>query len=265
MHSTWTDGLLAPTELMRACRDAGLRTVALTDHDMTGGVAVARAEAERLGVELVPGVELTTECRGREVHVLGYFFDEADAAFQRHLDDVRGQRAARAERIIARLGEMDMPLTMDDVRRELAPGAVIGRPHIARALVTRGHVPSTEEAFMHYLGNDGPAYVRREAPEPARQIGFVRDLGGVAVMAHPALVRNDDVIGDLVAAGLQGLECWTSCHTEEETLHYLKVAARHGLLVTGGSDYHGYPGSRDLGVIPVPDRVMEPLREAARS
>lgn len=262
MHSTRSDGTLSPANLMRACARAGLGTVALTDHDTAAGVAEAGEAAAAHGLDLVPGVELTTYHLGREVHILGYFIDPEDADFEARLARFRRERETRCRRIVARLGELGLDLSYEDVLERMRPGTVMGRPHIGRAMVAKGHVRDLTEAFDLYLREGGPAYLPKVTARPEEQIAAIRRVGGVSVMAHPALAKNDRILADLADMGLQGVECWTHCHTPEQTDHYLREARRLGLLATGGSDYHGIPGARPLGEVPVPEEVIRGLQEA---
>ncbi|MCA9773535.1 MAG: PHP domain-containing protein, partial [Myxococcales bacterium] len=237
MHSTCSDGTLSPTDLMRACAAAGLRTVALTDHDAVTGLAEAQSACESLGVSLVPGVELSAETGGRKVHILGYFIPTHDPILDARLGEFRRERDARADHILRLLEESQgIALTRADVEAHAGPGGVLGRPHIARALVAGGHAQDMREAFDRYLSEGRPAYARRPSPSGAEQIAILRERGGVAVLAHPALIRNDAVVDDLIDAGLQGIECFTPCHTADETERYVALARRHGLIATGGSD-----------------------------
>lgn len=262
MHSTCSDGLQAPAALMRACRDAGLRTVSLTDHDVVAGLAEAREACEDLGMTLIPGVELSAESGGRKVHILGYFIDPASPALLARLDGFRRERDERADHILALLADHGIRLDRAEVAAYCGAGGVLGRPHIARALVAAGHAADMVEAFDRFLSEGRPAYARRPSPSGEEQIAAIRAEGGVAVLAHPALIRNDAIVEELVDAGLQGIECFTSCHTAEETERYAALARRAGLIATGGSDYHGLPASRPLGEIPVDEGVVRALQDA---
>ncbi|MCL2794112.1 MAG: PHP domain-containing protein [Microbacteriaceae bacterium] len=228
---------------MRAASAAGLGTVALTDHDSTAGWAEAAAEAARLGLDFVPGMELSTRFGWKSVHMLAYFFDPASAGLVAETERIRDARRTRAETIVTRLAA-DYELTWDDVLAHTAPGATVGRPHIADALVTRGHVGTRSEAFETLLHPRGGYFEPLYAPSPLEGVALIREAGGVAVLAHPATRGRDNVLDEryltsLVDAGLAGLEIDHRENTEDGRAYLRAFAARHGLVVTGSSDYHG--------------------------
>ena len=285
VHSTASDGTLSPSEVVREAHARGLCAIALTDHDTMDGVAEALQAGMRLGVEVIPGVELNTESPAGEVHVLGYFpppegwSPEADpaghgagvvgAVIDREFYDLlasrRDSRAERARKMVQRLRELGMPLSYEDVLRQ-AGDAPVGRPHIARALLEAGYVESVKEAFDRWLYRGGPAYVPREKLSPAEAVQAIIDAGGVPVLAHPGRIDGQWVIQELIDAGLEGLECHYPEHTPEQTERYLGLAREHGLVVTGGTDYHGprSPHDADLGSLPVPPEAVEQLKERVR-
>src|SRR5690554_2605982 len=286
VHSTASDGTLSPSEVVREAHARGLCAIALTDHDTMDGVAEALQAGMRLGVEVIPGVELNTESPAGEVHVLGYFpppegwSPEADpaghgagvvgAVIDREFYDLlasrRDSRAERARKMVQRLRELGMPLSYEDVLRQ-AGDAPVGRPHIARALLEAGYVESVKEAFDRWLSRGGPAYVPREKLSPAEAVQAIIDAGGVPVLAHPGRIDGQWVIQELIDAGLEGLECYYPEHTPEQTERYLGLAREHGLVVTGGTDYHGprSPHDADLGSLPVPPEAVEQLKERVRA
>lgn len=286
VHSTASDGTLSPSEVVREAHARGLCAIALTDHDTMDGVAEALQAGMRLGVEVIPGVELNTESTAGEVHVLGYFpppegwSPEADpaghgagvvgAVIDREFYDLlasrRDSRAERARKMVQRLRELGMPLSYEDVLRQ-AGDAPVGRPHIARALLEAGYVESVKEAFDRWLHRGGPAYVPREKLSPAEAVQAIIDAGGVPVLAHPGRIDGQWVIQELIDAGLEGLECHYPEHTPEQTERYLGLAREHGLVVTGGTDYHGprSPHDADLGSLPVPPEAVEQLKERVRA
>jgi len=286
VHSTASDGTLSPSEVVREAHARGLCAIALTDHDTMDGVAEALQAGMRLGVEVIPGVELNTESPAGEVHVLGYFpppegwSPEADpaghgagvvgAVIDREFYDLlasrRDSRAERARKMVQRLRELGMPLSYEDVLRQ-AGDAPVGRPHIARALLEAGYVESVKEAFDRWLHRGGPAYVPREKLSPAEAVQAIIDAGGVPVLAHPRRIDGQWVIQELIDAGLEGLECYYPEHTPEQTERYLGLAREHGLVVTGGTDYHGprSPHDADLGSLPVPPEAVEQLKERVRA
>jgi len=245
LHTRFSDGTFTPEELAEEAHRLGFGCVAVTDHDTVGGCpAMARACAER-GIEFIPGVELTAELEGLEVHILGYGFDLHDEPF---LQAMRGFQTVRQQRIrdmVARLNEMNIPLDADRVFA-LANCRSPGRPHVARALVEAGICRDLDEAFERFLKKHRPAWVPKRRIPAHEAIALLHRAGGVAVLAHPGLYHADPHLPELVRAGLDGLECFHTKHSPSLTEHYLSLAARHGLLVTGGSDCHGYNKGQPL-------------------
>jgi hypothetical protein len=261
-HTRYSDGAFTPAELVREARRRGLAAVAVTDHDTLDGVADARAAGAAAEVEVIAGVEITARVAAHEVHLLGYFFDEAWRASTlmvalQHAQEVREQRARQ---FVAKLNELGVAVTMADVAAGSGRGTV-GRPHVAQALVRRGVVRTVEEAFERFLKAGQPAYVERYRMEAAEAIGHVRRAGGVAVLAHPGLNRVDDRLAELRDQGLGGLEVWHSQHTGAQTKRYRELAEKLGLIATGGSDCHGpVRGGPLLGTVSVGYEVVEGLR-----
>jgi 3',5'-nucleoside bisphosphate phosphatase len=242
-HSTASDGTGPPAEVMARARAAGLDVIALTDHDTVAGHAEA-ARALPAGLTLVPGIELSCRLQGRSVHLLGYLFDPADRALAAECAKIREHRIARARAIVDRLAGLGVPVTWEQVS-SIAGGGVVGRPHIARAMVAAGVVGSPAEAFSpEWLGAGGRAHVSRYAPDPVRAITLIRAAGGVAVLAHPgapargALMPDAD-IARLAAAGLAGIEVSHPDHNQEERSRLTALAAELGVVASGGSDDHG--------------------------
>ncbi len=263
-HSTASDGVLRPAELVRAAQAAGLTALALTDHDSMEGVPEAAAEAGRVGLRLVPGVELSTDATGREVHILGYFCRGDQPPLADLLAAMRAARRERLERMVEQLRAAGVPVRLERVQ-ELAGGGAPGRAHVARALVEAGWAGSVEEAFERFLLRGRPGYVPRKKLHPVEAVRAVVAAGGVAVLAHPGLIGDDGVLGELLAAGLGGIEVHYPAHTAEQVARYARLAEELGLVATGGSDFHGR-GERwgDLGSVTVPDGVVDRLEAARR-
>ena len=242
-HSTASDGTCPPAEVMARARAAGLDVVALTDHDTVAGHAEARL-ARPAGLTLVPGMELSCRLAGHSVHLLGYLFDPADAALAAECARIRASRMDRARAIVSRLAALGAPVSWAQVTA-IADGGVVGRPHIARAMVAAGVISSPDEAFgPDWLGPGGRAHVTRYAPDPVRAIGLIRAAGGVAVLAHPRAQSRgwqvpDEQIARLAAAGLAGIEVRHPDHDQQKRIALSALAARLGLLASGGSDDHG--------------------------
>jgi 3',5'-nucleoside bisphosphate phosphatase len=264
-HTTYSDGTLTPGELVEAAIATGVKALAITDHDTLSGWDEAFAAAgQRL--EIVPGVELSTVHNGRSLHILGFY---PDAAKLREPLSLRLEgRKRRATQMAANLAGMGYPIELPDLGEGMAPG----RPHLATALVRAGHVHSAREAFDRFLGDDQPAYVHYEKFSIVEGIELLRSSGAVPVWAHPYLFRGGDVevvLQELVAAGLMGVEVYHPSHTPSETKKLEMFCAQHGLLMTGGSDYHGpIPGTKDkhsstLNLLNLPLNLLEPVKQAA--
>jgi predicted metal-dependent phosphoesterase TrpH len=240
-HSTASDGTSTPAEVMRRARAAGLDVIALTDHDTVAGHDEARA-ARPAGLTLVPGMELSCRLDGHSVHLLGYLFDPGDPELAAETARIRESRLRRAEEMVERLAELGVPVTWERVQA-IAGEGVVGRPHVARAMVEAAVIGSPDQAFgPEWIGEGGRAYVPRYALDPARAIGLVRAAGGVSVLAHPR-ARGwdvpDDVIADLAAAGLAGIEVWHPDQDQAQRTALQDLAARLNLVASGGSDDHG--------------------------
>jgi len=236
-HTTASDGLLSAEALVTLAKGAGVGVLAVADHDSTDSVDAATAAGARLGVEVIPAVEINTDVDDAEVHVLGYYIDHHQPWFEEFLQRLRDGRVNRAAKMVEKLHRLGIGIDFSRVRA-LASGAV-GRPHVARALVEAGVVASAEEAFNRYLGRNGPAYVERMKVSPQEAIQVLRRAEGIPVLAHPGWGVKDEMIPALVEAGLEGLEVYYPDHTPATVTRYLDIAKQHGLLVTGGTDFHG--------------------------
>lgn len=241
MHSTASDGMYAPDELMRRAKALGFTHVALTDHDCVTGIAQARQAAQALGMTLIPGVELSCGAQ-KEIHVLGYGFDPANEALGIFCRERVRQREVRTAAMVEKLAVLGKPVDMARVR-ELARG-VMGRPHVARALVEAGHVLSVSEAFDRYLKPGKPAYVPKEDVKVSEAVRLIGQAGGVAVLAHPMELKMGDtmlesLIGEWKGQGLAGVEVYHPSAQNNHASFLLHLAQREQLLVTGGSDFHG--------------------------
>jgi predicted metal-dependent phosphoesterase TrpH len=250
-HSVASDGTQAPAEVVASAVAAGLDVVALTDHDTTAGWVEAAGAARRLGIVLVPGMEISCSWRGISVHLLSYLHDPVHPGLRAETEHARSSRGHRAERMVE-LIDQDYPLTWDDVAAQASEDATLGRPHIADALVARGHVRTRDEAFATILASGSGYYVGHYAPDPVDAVRLVCAAGGVPVFAHPrASARGrtvgNDVIEAMVEAGLVGLEVDHRDHRPEDRTRLRQIADSHGLLVTGSSDYHGAGKQNLLG------------------
>lgn len=270
LHSTASDGVLDPAALVGRVRDAGVRTLSLTDHDTMEGVPAAAKAAAELGLEFIPGVEITSVLERRDCHILGYFLDSDPPGLARFLDSQRTGRLDRARTIAARLATLGAPIDIEDlIRKSHSVRAVVTRPLIARAVVAAGHAKSVKEVFDRWLGDGRPACVTRQGPSPADVVRRIAGAGGVASLAHPGLLRRDDLIPRLARAGLGAIEAHHADHGRAERARYAALAERLGLAVSGGSDYHGdhHHRAKHLGAVgPNPaelTRLRQRLHEAA--
>jgi predicted metal-dependent phosphoesterase TrpH len=263
-HSTASDGLYTPAELVKRAYEAGLSIIALTDHDTTNGLEAAIAACQANRLEIIPGIEVNTDIAGAEVHVLGYFVDYQQPAFQQALQTLRDMRVIRAQRMVAKLQALGLHITWERVR-ELATGTV-GRPHVAAALVEGGYAESIADAFNRYLGHNGPGYVPRYKLAPLDAIRLINSVHGLPVLAHPAGISElEHLLPSLCEAGLVGLEVYYGDY-EPQTVQSLKqLADSYHLIPTGGSDYHG-PGihTTELGAREVPEESVNRLRRSAQ-
>jgi len=265
LHTHFSDGTFSPEELAGHAASHELRAVALTDHDTVEGCPRMAAACEKEGLEFVPGSELTAEWDGNELHLLAYYMDIEHTRLLRELARFQQVRKNRIREMAERLNKLGVGLEAKAVF-ELANCQSPGRPHVARALVKGGFCGSLDEAFERFLKWGKPAWVPKCKMSAAAAIALAHEAGGVVVMAHPGLNRTDSFIPALVESGLDGLECFHSKHSTSMSEHYLQMADRHGLLVTGGSDCHGNSKGRPLiGSIKVPYTHLERLRERWRS
>jgi len=267
LHTNASDGRLPPADLVTRASLVGITIMSVTDHDTVAGLPEVHRSAARAGIEVVDGIEITAVHDGRDVHVLGYFIDTSAAPLGEFLVAQRTQRVERARAIAARLSRLGIAVDVDALLAKVAtrPGASVGRPMIARAMVGRGHVASVQEAFERYLAAGQPAYVPRSGQQPADVIAVIHRVGGLASLAHPGVTRKPELIEPLIESGLDALEVYHSDHAPEVQRDTLKTARQFGLLVTGGSDFHGDDDRRPLGGVALPPPEFERLRATVRS
>ena len=238
-HSIRSDGVLEPVELVRLAADRGVETLALSDHDTLAGVVEATAEGGRSGVRVIASVELNTESRWGDAHVLGYFLDPGDAALEDRLRWLRENRGRRIELMVENLNHLGYPVSLERVIA-IAKGGALGRPHLAQALAEAGHVRSYDEAFDTLISKDALAYVERVGLTPSEAVRLVVAHGGAASLAHPGTVKGvRGLLPELVSDGLAGIEVYYPEHTAAWTAELRELAEAFGLIPTGGSDFHG--------------------------
>lgn len=274
-HTTRSDGSSTPEELIELASAKRARAVAITDHDTIAAIVEARAVAERCGIEFIAGIEISAEYSPGTMHILGYRIDEESIALAGKLYELKLARETRNPRIASRLQSLGLDVDYGEVAR-LAGNDVVGRPHFARVMVQKGYASSIQDAFDRFLKKDAAAYVEKARLSPADSIALIHEAGGVAVLAHPYQLNLpsyghvDELVGELAQLGLDGVEAVYSRHSAAQRTSYTEIATRHGLLVTGGSDYHGsYKPDidivRGLGDLEVPYELLEAVKARADS
>ncbi|MFA5089819.1 MAG: PHP domain-containing protein [Candidatus Omnitrophota bacterium] len=261
LHTLFSDGTYAPEELIAQSKKAGLSAISIVDHDTISGIKPALDMAATEGIEVIPGIELTADYDGREVHILGYCLDCTTPGFKERLEELRKNRIDRIYQMLERLGKMGLSLEPDSVFK-LGKGTV-GRLHIARAMVEKGIVGSVAEAFSRYIGDKSSAYVCNFNLPPEKAVELIKKAGGIPVLAHPYSLGGDELLFKFIGYGIMGLEVYYPEHTSSMVRHYLAVTDKFNLLATGGSDCHGQakPEVR-IGSLKIPYSLVERIKEA---
>lgn len=261
MHSTSSDGALAPAELVAKCHSNNISTASITDHDSVDSFDEALEVATSLNMEIIPGVELSASSGEKEFHILGYFIDTKNLRLRDYLTFFRLERVRRAERIVQKLNKINIPLKFDSVLEKSKKGAV-GRPHIAMALLDEGFISTYQEAFEKYIGNSCPAYEKKFVMSPEQTVQLIASAGGLSVLAHPGKHTNNNSLQELINSGIDGIETIHPSHNSDLTLHYKSIAGQYFLITSGGSDFHG--GKRNdeaaLGKFYVEKSVVEEMK-----
>lgn len=263
IHSTASDGACAPGAVVRKAVDGRLDVIALADHDTAAGVSAAREAARGLPIHIVPALEVSSTWQGHDIHVLGYFVDLERPVLEAHDRKARRLRDERMRAMIDRLGAMGVEVSYETVLEVAGPDRhTLGRPHLARALEAEGHVRSVPEAFRRYIGDDCEAFIPTDVQGPEAAVELILEAGGVPVWAHPPDEVVEPLLPDLVEAGLRGLEAYRPRHRRSTVDKLLREAARHDLVVSGGSDWHGHERGPDLGSFYVTaDEISALLKE----
>ena len=265
LHTTISDGALTPEEVVEYAHKEELAAIGITDHDVTDGIEIAQSRASKYGLEIVPGIELSSDYGRKEVHILGYYMDCEDEEFQKKLALFRKARYERAKEMVKRLKDLGMKIDFKRVERVAGKGS-IGKPHIAQVLVEKGYVSSIPGAAWKYLGSGGPVSVPKYKLRPSEAIDIILKAGGIPVLAHPAGTKVDELIPQLVKNGLMGLEAYDAINPPFVARYYISLAKKYGLLVTGGSDCHGkVKGETRIGRVKAPYEIVERLKEAKRN
>lgn len=262
LHTVFSDGTYTPQQLVSESARAGLSAIAITDHDTVAGIPAAQEAAEKEDIELLPGIELTVEYKGSEIHLLGYLIDYKSPLLLEKLKTLKENRIERIYKITDKLNNMGVALKPETVFAVAGEGTP-GRLHIGRAMVKEKLVNSVYDAFKIYIGDKCPAYVLGFRLSPQEAIKIIKDTGGIPVLAHPYIINNDELISEFSAFGLRGLEVYYPEHTQGMVNHYLEIAKKCNLLVTGGSDYHGEPKPNvKIGSVKVNYELVEKLKQA---
>ena len=262
LHTQFSDGTFTPEELVLRAQQNGLACIAVTDHDSVEGCARAAAACAAVKMDFIPGAELTAEHADTEVHILGYFLDITDEEFLARIARFQVVRQNRIHEMVAALNQLGIPLKAESVFA-LANCKSPGRPHVARALVKEKLIGNLDEAFDKYLKKGRPAWVPKTKMSALEAVNLIHQAGGLAVIAHPGLNRTDEIIPDLVDAGMDGIECFHTKHSTVMSERYLEIADKYHLLVTGGSDCHGYSKKAPLiGTVKLPYEHVEQMKAA---
>lgn len=261
MHTTYSDGAYSPAELLSKVKAKGLNIISITDHDSVNGIKEAIKIGKEIGVEVIPGLEISTDLEDKEIHLLGYFIDYENEELQKYLSFFRDERLHRAKRIVQKLHNLGVAISIDDVI-DHAQNSAIGRPHIASALLNLGITKNYFEAFERYIGDHGPAYERKIHVSPQSATKLISDAGGLSFVAHPGFIK-ETILMNLINAGIDGIEVLHPSHTENQVNFYRGIVNQYCLLESGGSDYHG--GKKDddenLGKYCISQNQLEAMRK----
>ena len=236
-HTNLSDGVFSPTELVQKTYERGLDIISITDHDSVNGIKEAIAFGKDLGIEIITGLEISTDLDDKEIHLLAYFIDIEDEELQKYLSFFRDERVHRAKRIVQKLRNLGLPITLDDVLFHTHNSA-IGRPHIAYAMVDLGLVQNYQQAFDKFIGDNGPAYERKIHVSPQSALKLISDAGGLSFIAHPGYMK-ENLLVSLIKFGVDGIECIHPSHSENQVQFYRGIVNQYCLLESGGSDFHG--------------------------
>lgn len=266
IHTTASDGSLTPTQVVQEAAEAGLSVISIADHDTTSGVAEALEAQKSHDVVVVPGVEISASHPSGEAHILGYWMDHDDPVFQAFLEKPRSTRTSRIVEMCKRLCDLGLEVRPEEVFEKAGGKEAVGRPHLAKVLLAKGYVKEMDEAFRRYLTEGTPAYVKRVKNKTAEAIAVIHRCGGISVIAHPGLIRDPGLVDALIREGAMGIEVLCHEHDSAAVEKFSEMADRHGLLKTGGSDYHGDMLEKPfrLGDLHVPYRFYLELKDARR-
>lgn len=268
IHTSESDGALTPSQVVKAAHAAGLSTIAITDHDCVNGVTEALMAARLIELEVIPGIEFSCLFNNQEVHVLGYYIDVSNRDLRQEANYIARARRDRAEKIVKKLNKLGVDISFERVT-DIAGGEIIGRPHIAKAMIEKGYIQYLQQAFTKaYIDKDGKAYVERYKLTPDQAIELIHSAGGVAVIAHPGLCYRgvgleEKDIKTILGYGLDGIEVFHSSHSDQQKVYYEAITSKYDLLVTGGSDFHGgcKKEGAEIGSICLPHKYIKELKK----
>jgi hypothetical protein len=260
LHTSYSDGVFSPRELLEMLQQYDYDLVAITDHDTIDGCLVGLKLAPHYDIRMISGVEISTDVQGRDVHILSYGFDTNNKPFRKLLQEIEKGRMSRAHKIVKLLAKQGMKLDFKEVINLTGKFNLVGRPHIARALIDAGHCHDIREVFDNYIGEGQSCYIPKRAPTAPQVLEAISKAGGISVLAHPYIYHDDEMIETLISQGLEGLEVYYSRHTPEETQRYETMAEHYGLIMTGGSDFHGHGSDMNFfGFFSAPAKVAEKM------
>lgn len=262
VHTTYSDGLLTPTQVVTKAKEAGLKAVGIVDHDTLEGVEEAYLAGKRLGVEIVPGIELSSQCEGKDIHIIGFYCDPTHPKIVEYIKKFLQRRYERAQKMVQLLKKMGINITMKDVE-STAKGKCIGRPHIAAVLLEKGYVYSFQEAFIKYIGYHSKAYVEKYKISPEAAIALIAEAKGLSFIAHPPKNLSIEKLFDFTKAGLDGIEIIHPRLSDKETRRMQEFANNYDLLISGGSDCHGrYEDNISIGKFRIPYSVLVKIKKS---
>jgi len=262
VHTTFSDGLLTPKQVVTIAKERGLGAIGIVDHDAVGGIEPAREKGKEIGVEVLPAVELSCIVGDCDIHIIGYYIDYKSKKLINIISDIQVKRLDRAKKMVIKLAEQGAEIELKRVL-ELAGNGAVGRPHIAQALLEEGHISCYDEAFWKYIGYHCPAYVPKEKLTPKEAIKLIRDFHGIPILAHPLSYNNRAVINYIIDEGIAGLEVWRPDHNDNDLKYLTSLVTNNHLLSTGGTDCHGgRKGKILIGEIKVPYQYVVALKHA---
>ena len=261
IHTNYSDGFHSPEEIIVKAKNHGFEAISITDHDNLSGIKEAAEKGDEIGIEVIPGVEISSDIKDREIHILGYFVETESVELERYLNFFREERLKRAVRIVNKLNLLGLSITIDDVM-EKAKNSAVGRPHIAQAMMEKGLTSNFYEAFNKYIGNNGPAYEKKVHISPQSAFKIINDAGGLSFIAHPGYME-ESLLKELIDEGVDGIEVIHSSHSQQQVKFYRGIVNEYFLLESGGSDFHGgkREDDKNFGTYYTKYSVIEAMRK----